>query len=123
MDGISLIPSHGSHTQNIPPITSVSDNRVNSAAGIFFDAIEYKIKPRQTKVPCKANNASFFPDDKIFELFEIKTANETIKHIKPARATVVNLGVSFLHLKLTENIEKPIAEVRPKINQTNVFFS
>ena len=78
MDGISLILNHGSHTQNIPPITSVSDNRVNSAAGIFFDAIEYKIKPRQTKVPCKANNASFFPDDKIFELFEIKTANETI---------------------------------------------
>ena len=54
---------------------------------------------------------------------EIKTPNETIKHIKPARATVVNLGVSFLHLKLTEKIEKPVADVRPKINPAKVFFS
>ena len=38
--GISLIPNQGSHTQKIPPITSVKDNNVNSAAGIFFDAIE-----------------------------------------------------------------------------------
>ena len=54
--GISLIPNNGSHTQNIPPITSVKDNRVNSAAGIAFDPIEYKINPKQTKVPCKENN-------------------------------------------------------------------
>ena len=49
--GISLIPNKGSQTQNIPPITSVKDNNVNSAAGIAFDPIEYKINPRQTKVP------------------------------------------------------------------------
>ena len=50
--GISFIPNRGNQTQNIPPITSVSDNRVNSAAGIAFDPTEYKIKPRQTNVPC-----------------------------------------------------------------------
>ena len=55
VDGISLIPNNGNHTQNIPPITSVKDNKVNSAAGIAFDPIEYKIKPKQTKVPCKEN--------------------------------------------------------------------
>ena len=55
--GISLIPNKGSQTQNIPPITSVKDNKVNSAAGIAFDPIEYKIKPKQTKVPCKENSA------------------------------------------------------------------
>ena len=45
------------------------------------------------------------------------------KQNKPAIATVVNLGVSFLHLKVTENIEKPIEEVMPKINPTIEFFS
>ena len=53
--GTSLIPNKGSHTQNIPPITSVKDNRVNSAAGIALDPIEYKINPRQTRVPCREN--------------------------------------------------------------------
>ena len=57
-DGTSLIPSIGSHTQKIPPIISVKDSKVNSAAGIAFEAIEYKIKPKQTIVPCIANNPS-----------------------------------------------------------------
>ena len=30
-------------------------NNVNSAAAIAFDPIEYKIKPKQTRVPCKEN--------------------------------------------------------------------
>ena len=49
--GISFIPNNGNQTQKIPPITSVSDNNVNSAAGIALDPIEYNIKPKQTKVP------------------------------------------------------------------------
>ena len=53
--GTSLIPNNGSQTQKIPPITSVKDNKVNSAAGIALDPIEYKIKPIQTNVPCKEN--------------------------------------------------------------------
>ena len=56
VSGISLIPNRGSHTQKIPPITSVKESKVNSAAGIAFEPIEYKINPRQTKVPCKENN-------------------------------------------------------------------
>ena len=55
VDGTSLIPNNGNHTQNIPPITSVRDNKVSSAAGITFDPIEYKIKPKHTNVPCKEN--------------------------------------------------------------------
>ena len=54
--GTSFIPNRGNHTQNIPPTTSVKDSKVSSAAGIAFDPIEYKIKPKQTKVPCKENN-------------------------------------------------------------------
>ena len=54
--GISLIPNKGSHTQKIPPITSVRDSKVSSAAGIALDPIEYKIKPKQTKVPWRENN-------------------------------------------------------------------
>jgi hypothetical protein len=57
VEGISLIPKIGIHTQNMPPITSVNDSKVNSAAGIAFDPIEYKIKPMQTNVPCTENNA------------------------------------------------------------------
>ena len=57
LDGTSLIPNNGNHTQKIPPTTSVKDSRVNSAAGIALDPIEYKIKPKQTNVPCKENKA------------------------------------------------------------------
>ena len=56
VDGISLIPNQGNQTQKIPPITSVKDNKVSSAAGIAFEPIEYKINPIQTKTPCKENN-------------------------------------------------------------------
>ena len=55
VDGTSLIPNNGSQTQKIPPTTSVKDHRVYSAAGIALDPIEYKINPKQTKVPCKEN--------------------------------------------------------------------
>ena len=55
VDGTSLIPNKGNHTQKIPPITSVKDNKVSSAAGIAFDPIEYKINPKQTSVPCYEN--------------------------------------------------------------------
>ena len=51
VDGTSLIPKIGNHTQKIPPITSVKDNKVNSAAGIAFEPIEYKINPKQTNTP------------------------------------------------------------------------
>ena len=51
VSGTSLIPNIGNQTQNIPPITSVKDNKVNSAAGIAFEPIEYKINPKQTIIP------------------------------------------------------------------------
>ncbi len=57
VDGISFIPKKGIHTQNIPPITSTNESKVSSAAGIIFEPIEYKIKPMQTKVPCRENSA------------------------------------------------------------------
>ena len=53
-----------------------------------------------------------------------KIINEAItKQKKPAKATVVNLGVSFLHLKVTEKTEKPTDDVIPKINPTREFSS
>ena len=56
VDGISLIPKSGNQPQKIPPTTSVKDNKVNSAAGMAFEPIEYKINPRHTKIPCNENN-------------------------------------------------------------------
>ena len=40
VEGTSLIPKKGTHTQKIPPITSVKDIKVNSVAGIAFEPIE-----------------------------------------------------------------------------------
>ena len=40
VSGTSLIPNKGNHTQKIPPITSVKESRVNSAAGIALEPIE-----------------------------------------------------------------------------------
>ena len=122
-EGTSLIPNKGNQTQNIPPITSVNDKRVSSAAGIAFEPIEYKIKPKHTKVPCTAKRPWF-------KLVEVKlvweliiTNVDTIAQKNPAKETVVNLGVSFLHLKVTENTEKPIDDVIPKRKPNREFFS
>ena len=123
VDGISFIPNQGNHTQNIPPITSVKDNNVKSDAGICFEPIEYNIKPKQTKVPCVAKSASFLLDDKKFASFISKITEENKKQNKPPIATVVNLGVSFLQRNVTEKIENPKADTKPKINPGNVFFS
>ena len=51
VEGISFIPKIGIQTQKIPPITSVNESNVSSAAGMAFDPMEYKINPMQTKVP------------------------------------------------------------------------
>ena len=53
--GDSFIPNKGNQTQNIPPMTSVRESKVNSAAGIALEPIEYKINPTQTSVPCNEN--------------------------------------------------------------------
>ena len=110
------MPNQGNHTQKIPPITSVSDKSVSSAAGIFFDPIEYKINPRQTNTPWVANNAWFLGEERKFRSLLISIIEEKNAQIRPAMATVVNLGVSFLHLKDTEKIENPRAAIRPKIS-------
>ena len=121
VDGTSLMPNNGNQTQKIPPTTSVKDNRVNSAAGIALDPIEYKIKPKQTRAPCKENKAPLQLDEKKTKSFDKIIIVANTRQNKPAKATVVNFGVSFLHLRLTENTEKPIEEVKPKIKPTNDF--
>ena len=98
MLGTSLIPNNGNHAQNIPAITSVKDSKVSSAAAICFDPIEYKIKPIQTNEPWSENNISFLLDEKKTLFDWIIIYAETATQIKPARETVVNCGVSFLHL-------------------------
>ena len=121
VDGTSLIPNIGNQTQKIPPITSVKDSKVNSAAGIAFDPIEYKIKPKQTNVPCKENRDPLQLDEKKTKLFDKIIIVANTKQKKPAKATVVNFGVSFLHLKVTENTENPIDEVKPNTKPINDF--
>ena len=45
------------------------------------------------------------------------------KQKRPAKAAVVNFGVSFLHLKVTEKTEKPIEETIPNIRPNKEPFS
>ena len=52
-----------------------------------------------------------------------RQAVENKQQNTPAIATVVNLGVSFFHLKLTENIENPKADASPNIKPAIEFFS
>ena len=47
--------------------------------------------------------------------------DEKITQKNPAKATVVNFGVSFLHLSDTEKTEKPIEAVRPNTNPIKDF--
>ena len=121
VDGTSLMPKIGNQTQKIPPTTSVKDNKVNSAAGIALDPIEYKIKPKQTSVPCNENKAPLQLDAKKTKSFVKITIVANTKQKKPAKATVVNFGVSFLHLKVTEKTEKPIDDVNPNTKPINDF--
>ena len=119
--GTSFIPNRGSHTQNIPPTTSVKDSKVSSAAGIAFEPIEYKIKPKHTRVPCRENKEPLQLEEKNTKSFVIIAIDEKITQKKPAKATVVNFGVSFLHLNVTEKTEKPIEAVRPNTNPIKDF--
>ena len=52
-----------------------------------------------------------------------KLRDENKKQNKPAIATVVNLGVSFLQRKVTEKTENPIDEVIPNMKPITEFFS
>ena len=107
----------------MPPITSVNESNVSSAAGITFDPIENKINPIQTKVPCKENKKPLWLVEKKGRLlFEINKV-ATMKQKKPEKATVVNFGVSFFHLNDTEKIENPIDEVIPNTIPNKEFFS
>jgi len=49
-----------------------------------------------------------------------KTKKEKTAQNNPAIATVVNVGVSFLHLKETEKIEKPSADKSPNTKPNKV---
>ena len=74
----------------------------------------------QTKVPCTEKSPWFLLDDKRLVSVSTNITIDTIAHNKPAIATVVNFGVSFLHLKDTEKTEKPNAEASPNNNPNNV---
>ena len=56
-------------------------------------------------------------------LILVKIIVAVIKQNNPEIATVVNFGVSFLHLNETEKIEKPIEDVIPKTKPTKELFS
>ena len=120
VDGTSLIPNTGNQTQKIPPIISVKDNKVSSAAGKFLDPIEYNIRPITTSNPCKIDKDEFLNVIKKLTSLKINTKKETTTQNNPAIATVVNVGVSFFHLSETEKIEKPSAVKSPNTKPNKV---
>ena len=115
-----MIPNKGNQTQKIPPNTSVRESRVNSAAGKYFDFAEYNISPEQTKKPCKAESDELFTETKTLSLVNKITQRAKIEQNIPATATVVNLGVFFLHLRETVNPAKPNDESKPLTSPNKV---
>ena len=118
--GTSLIPNTGNQTQRMPPKTSVSESNVRSAAGKYFDFVEYKISPEQTKNPCNAESEVLFKDISMLLSLNNKTRRETAAQKIPATATVVNFGVFFLHLRETVNPAKPNDESNPLTKPNSV---
>ena len=121
--GTSLIPNNGNQTQRIPPKTSVSERSVKSAAGKYFDFVEYKISPKQTKNPCKAESEVFFKGIKTLLSLKNKIKIDAEAAKIPAIATVVNFGVFFLHLRETVNPAKPNDESNPLTKPNTVPVS
>ena len=121
--GTSLIPNNGNQTHKIPPKTSVSERSVKSAEGKYFDFVEYKISPKQTKNPCSAESEVFFKDISTVLSLNNKTKIETMEQKIPAMATVVNFGVFFLHLRETVNPAKPNDEINPLTKPNTVPVS
>ena len=118
--GTSLIPNKGNQTQKIPPNTSVKESRVNSAAGKYLDFAEYNIRPEQTKNPCSAESDELFTETNMLSLLNKIIKRAKIEQNIPAIATVVNLGVFFLHLRETVNPAKPNDESKPFIRPNKV---
>ena len=119
----SLIPNNGNQTQKIPPKTSVSERSVKSAAGKYFDFVEYKISPKQTKNPCNVESEVFFKDTSTVLSLNNKTKIETMTQKIAEMATVVNFGVFFLHLRETVNPAKPNDESNPLTKPNTVPVS
>ena len=69
--------------------------------------------PEQTKVPCKADKDEFLNVVKKLSSLKINIVNEIIAQNNPAKAIVVKVGIFLFHLKVTEPIEKPKADIRP----------
>ena len=79
--------------------------------------------PEHTKVPCKADKEEFLNVVKKSVSLKIKTIKEKVPQNKPATATVVYVGVFFLHLNETEKNENPNADKSPITKPNKVPIS
>ena len=71
-------------------------------------------------MPCKADKEEFLNVVKKLTSLKIKTRKENVPQNNPATATVVNVGVFFLHLNETEKKEKPKADKSPTTKPNKV---
>ena len=92
-------------------ITSESDKSVSSAAGIVFDPIVYKTKPKPTwKIPiAKAMTASFW-ERNTEESVEIQIKPVTGIANSPERNTVGSISVDLPRRKAKVKTAKPMAD-------------
>ena len=98
----------------------MSDRRVRSAAGRYFDFAEYKISAEQTINPCSDESEVFFKVIKILLSLKNITNKEIVAAKKPAIDTVVSLGVFFFHLRVTVNTAKPKEDTKPLTRPNSV---
>ena len=112
--GTSLIPKIGIQTHKTPPTTSIKDNSASSAAGKYLAPKLYKIRPVATNKPCNKLRYEFFIGIVIKGSNEKSNAkNEKNEQKRPARTTVVNLGVSGFQRIVTVYNANPVADITP----------
>ena len=88
----------------------------------MFWSYRISIIPEQTKVPCKADKDEFLNVVKKLASLKIKTKKENDPQNNPATATVVNVGVFFLHFNETEKNENLSYKILLTPNKPQTFL-
>ena len=73
-------------------------------------------------MPCKADKEEFLNVVKKLVSLKINTRKENVPQNNPATATVVNVGVFFLHLNETERTKNLMQIKAPRLNQIRFQF-
>ena len=122
--GISLIPKNGSHTQKIPPKTSVSERSVRSAAGKYFAFDEYK-RDTQSDIArlesdLKSETSRRKSDDRKINKTITKENKQLKKQIKQNDGKILKINNALDPMKESvSDLEKKVDRIKEKSLMTD----